>query len=399
MPNYHASWLLNEGKLRFPNAAAVATVVDDISKIVYIASGVLDMDGLGAMMTVLPDMPDVASSVPTDGGLQLAFNDSLSDFTAVVWGGEQPSIAFTGHGGYEGWRLEVDLVASHWRSLCTPAPRGKAAVNIHWTFEELIRLRSTPKPPKASPEKSATRQPAPAPAVHPQAEAAFDSRVWTSELLSDYDLGEPPGLRHKWFGEPWEAPYVRDAIPKPSERVREALFSHGRGLTVTSDQLPEATAVYSHAHFNRVRDVFYIGSFLAVKGKVAKVLSQFDLGDGGGLIPHSIFEADEMTPLPGPFYIVNYGPQKDCFLPQETTKKRLVFTDSKTGREYWRLEGVKDGDVAVSAAALVGADLWRVADNVISPTLFMSDRLAHALLAIAGEVRIDFALRRCRVID
>ncbi len=37
--------------------------------------------------------------------------------------------------------------------------------------------------------------------------------------------------------------------------------------------------------------------FPCIKGKVAEVLSKFDFGAGGGLVPYPIYEADEKTPL------------------------------------------------------------------------------------------------------
>src|SRR5262249_16271917 len=143
-----------------------------------------------------------------------------------------------------------------------------------------------------------------------------------------------------------------------SERVKAAIFAHYAGHTMKREDLPEASAVYSMKHFKRAKDVFFIGAFLGVKGRVGEVLSRFDFGAGGGLVPPTIYEADEKTPLPGPYYIVNFGPFKDCFLADESTNIRKLAVDRETGQTLWRVSYVNDGDVAVSPAALAGSDLW-----------------------------------------
>ena len=42
-------------------------------------------------------------------------------------------------------------------------------------------------------------------------------QVWISEVMSNGALGDKLGIRQKWFGEPWEAPYVQHRVPKKSE--------------------------------------------------------------------------------------------------------------------------------------------------------------------------------------
>lgn len=161
--------------------------------------------------------------------------------------------------------------------------------------------------------------------------------------------------------------------------------------------MPEASAVYSVSHFKRVKDVFFIGGILAVKGRVAEVLSRFDFGEGGGLLPHTIYEADEKTPLPGTFYIVNFGPLKDCFLPELSTNIEKIGVDKKTGLTHWAASYPNDGDVAVSPVALAGADLWMCPG--LKNRVFMRDRVVQALKRASGEADFaDFRLRRCRVV-
>jgi hypothetical protein len=221
--------------------------------------------------------------------------------------------------------------------------------------------------------------------------------VWISEVMSNNELGNKIGIRQKWFGEPWEVPYPNHFVPEISERVKAAMFAHYAGHTLKREDMPEAAAVYSPSHFRRAKDVFYAGGFLAAKGKVAEVLSKFDFGAGGGLVPYTIYEADEKTPLPDPFYVVNFGPFKDCFLPEASTKLRKPSVHHETGRKRWNVSYVKDGDVAVSPAALAGSDLWMCPG--VEGRIFMSNRVVEALKTALGDADFaDFELHRCRIV-
>jgi hypothetical protein len=221
-------------------------------------------------------------------------------------------------------------------------------------------------------------------------------QVWISEVMSNNELGNKVGIRQKWFGEPWEAPYVNHYVPKRSESVKTAMYAQYAGQTLKREDMPEASAVYSMPHFRRAKDVFFAGGFLAVKGKVAEVLSKFDFGAGGGLVPYTIYEADEKTPLPEPFYIVNFGPFKDCFLPDASTNIRKLAVDDTTGEALWKVSYVKDGDVAVSPAGLAGADLWMC--RGVEGRIFMSNRVVEALKTTLSDADFaDFELHRCRI--
>lgn len=161
--------------------------------------------------------------------------------------------------------------------------------------------------------------------------------------------------------------------------------------------MPEASAVYSMPHVRRAKDVFYAGGFLAVKGKVAEVLSKFDFGAGGGLVPYTVYEADEKTPLPGPFYIVNFGRLKDCFVPEASTNIRKLAVDRKTGETFWAVSYVKDGDVVVLPAALAGAGLWMCPG--VEGRIFMSNRGVEALKAALGDDDFgEFRQHRCQIV-
>ena len=110
-------------------------------------------------------------------------------------------------------------------------------------------------------------------------------QVWISEVMSNNALGTELGLREKWFGESWEAPYVNHVVPDISKKAQAAIFKHYAGHTMMREDMPEASAVCSMPHFRRVRDIFFIGAFLAVKGRVAEVLSKFDFRCGRWAYP------------------------------------------------------------------------------------------------------------------
>lgn len=221
-------------------------------------------------------------------------------------------------------------------------------------------------------------------------------QVWISEVLSNGDLGNKLGIRQKWYGEPWEASYVRHIVPEKSDRVRSAIFRHFAGANLKREELPEASAVYSMSDFKRAKDVFFAGAFLAAKGRVAEVLAKFDFG-AGGLVPYTIYEADEKTPLPGPFYLVNFGSLKNCFLPELSTNIEKTGVDQQTRRTHWSLRYLADGDIAVSPEALAGADIWMCPG--IEGRIFMNNRVVEALRRSLSDADLqEFALHRCNVV-
>lgn len=222
-------------------------------------------------------------------------------------------------------------------------------------------------------------------------------QVWVSEVMTNHALGDKLGVREKWLGQPWEPPYVRHAVPIASPELLATLRKHVEGRTMNREEMPEASAVYSMSHFKRAKDVFFVGGFLAVKGKTAEILSKFDFGQGGGLVPYTIYQADEKTPLPGPFYIVNFGPWKDCLLPESSINIEKIGVHHQTGLTHWSLLYLKDGDVAVSNSALIGADVWMCPG--VDSRIFLKDNVVEALrAALSASMFGELRLHRCKVV-
>lgn len=218
--------------------------------------------------------------------------------------------------------------------------------------------------------------------------------VWVSRVMGNYQIGMKQGLRSKFYGQEWNP--AEFTIPMLSDRVSAAASRHCQGETLERSDFTEAAAVWAEKNFNRTKDLFTAGPFYAVKGKLAEVLSRFDLGKGG-LIPFTIYKADLVTPMEGEFFLLNFGGPKDSFVPEESNPKyvRTLFVDKQTGQSMWTISPRVDGDIALSPAALEGADLW--CEKAVFRTLFMSDRLVRAIQA--AKIKIDFELFRARIVS
>ncbi|WP_395174561.1 hypothetical protein [Roseibium alexandrii] len=216
--------------------------------------------------------------------------------------------------------------------------------------------------------------------------------IWVSEVGSNSQLFDKPGIREKFFGHEWAPPKFEHGAP--TEEQANNYRRHAQGEKLKREEFVEAAYVFDPKRWSSVKDFFAIAGFYAVKGKLAELLKGFDLGDGE-LVEFPIFEMDKTTRLSGPFYFVNFGSQKDCFVPSESQRVNLLARNKKTGQELWSgpIE-LKDGEIAVSASARVGADLW--VDPKLSSVIFMSAPLHDAIEA--AKLKIDFRFARARIV-
>lgn len=215
--------------------------------------------------------------------------------------------------------------------------------------------------------------------------------VWVSSVMSDYTIGDRQGIREKHYGEDWAPPTFE--LGTSPQRIIQALNRYERGETIERTDFPEAMYVFDERRWKRCGDLFCAGPFYAVKGKLAEVLGQFDLGTGG-LIEFPIYEADKVTPLPGPFYLLNFGSVKDSFVPQESKSLRDVSRLTSERSEWWATYDIEDGDIAVRETALEGADLWF--EKKLKDKIFMSGRLHDAI--VAAKVKTKFRFAQARII-
>lgn len=215
--------------------------------------------------------------------------------------------------------------------------------------------------------------------------------VWMSSVLANYDIGMKEGTRAKFFNHPWNPASL--TIPTEPEEVYQASKRHRQGFALQRSEFPEAVAVWDEKRFKKVKDIFTAGPFYAVKGRLAEILSQFDLGEGG-LIPFTIYNADLETPYPGEFFLLNFGCQKSTVLPEQSRNVVKRGVSVKTGRELWKVNSwSEEGDVVVSPAVLAGPDLWF--DPAIYNKIFIGDRFVQALTEIG--MKDVFRVQECRI--
>lgn len=215
--------------------------------------------------------------------------------------------------------------------------------------------------------------------------------VWMSSVLNPAGLGNKQGSRTKFYGEKWNpADFI---LPVPPPAVMDALKRYKQGYRLERTELPEAEAVWNEKRFTTRRELFFVGPFFAVQGKLARTLASFNLGDGG-LIPFTIYQADLETPYPGEFFLLNFGCIKKTILPEQCEDATKFLVRKATGVQVWHINDFKpDGEVVLSEQALVGPDLWF--EEAAHNKIFMSDALAQALINIGmGDV---FKLKRCRI--
>lgn len=221
----------------------------------------------------------------------------------------------------------------------------------------------------------------------------MNKEVWVGPFLGPGGYDDILGAHDKPFGKDWTpAEFIKSAR---GEEYARLLLRYTRGETLKRTDFPEAAGVFSPEHFARTKDFFALAGFYAVKGKLAEVLSQFDFS-AGGLLPFQIFQEDKSTPLSVKYFFLNFGGPKDFLLPEHCRGMQPFIKDKETGRQLWKLgSDFVDDDVAVSTAALSGPDIWT--DSGLYSTIFMSHALVVALAK--ADIRIDFRLRRCRVLD
>ena len=221
----------------------------------------------------------------------------------------------------------------------------------------------------------------------------LSGKVWISSVLSNHDIGMKQGTRTKFYNREWNP--AKFEIPAEPKEVYQAARRHKQGYVLQRSEFPEAEAVFHEERFTQIREIFYVGPFLAVKRKLAEALSRFDLGVGG-LIPFPIYKADLVTPIEEECFLLNFGARKNTILPEQSKNVVKFAVDRKTGTQIWDVNSWhEDGDVVLTPAALEGSDLWF--EEIVYNKIFLSDALASALQD-AG-IADDWRLKQCRILE
>ncbi|WP_413876019.1 hypothetical protein [Albidovulum sp.] len=174
-----------------------------------------------------------------------------------------------------------------------------------------------------------------------------------------------------------------------------ACSASARGEPIPAGMLPKTFFAWRGPHDESkplTRKLAHLtrSDFWFVSAETADVLRRFDLG-GCKLHPVEVLMEDRKTPLSGSYSVLDFNSWKDVFLPDQSPE----FPSPRGVRGLWQgRNSTPDGAVALSAAALSGADIWW--NPKVIGAFFLSDRLVQALRA-AG-VDKPFSLKRCRIV-
>ncbi|WNZ54000.1 hypothetical protein QT397_02340 (plasmid) [Microbulbifer sp. MKSA007] len=220
----------------------------------------------------------------------------------------------------------------------------------------------------------------------------MNDEIWVSGVGSNISLFNKPGIREKYYGHDWAPPkFEFGATP---EDQADNYIRCARGEKLKREEFLEAAYVFNTKRWSRVQDIFALCGFYCAKGEFAEILKRFDMG-GGELVEFPIYEADKTTQFPGPFYFINWGSQKHCFLHEESNGVKATARNPETGFHRWRVAiGPQDGDIAVSGDALQGADLW--IEPLLRSKIFMSGQLHDAI--VKAYPKIDFRFSKARIV-
>jgi len=179
------------------------------------------------------------------------------------------------------------------------------------------------------------------------------------------------------------------------ERNEQIMKKHDLGITLSDEERPRRAHPY-YRDENRIRklaDFFKINRYFVVSSAFAKVLREFDLGEGG-LFPIDLYKGNRIARFPGEWYFLNFGCLKQVFIPEQSAGG---FTQNPyRSDEFFHLNTlVKNGDITVSASALEGPDLWH--DPRLHDALFLSGRLEAALTG--AKLTRTLRRARCRIAE
>jgi hypothetical protein len=217
-------------------------------------------------------------------------------------------------------------------------------------------------------------------------------KVWMSSILSNQDIGYKQGTRSKLYGRAWDS---ESGLNEPrSKSYMDGLSRYGRGFALKRDQLPECGAVSNEKYFAKVGDIFAEGGIFVVRGRLAEILSAFDLGEGG-LVPFPVYKDDLETPYGGDFFLLNFGAIKNTLVPEASPNIAKIGVHHITKQQIWRVQSWVEGQVALTPQALNGPDLWF--EEALDHKIFMSNALAQAL--IDAKLDEDWRLTPCKIVE
>jgi hypothetical protein len=202
--------------------------------------------------------------------------------------------------------------------------------------------------------------------------------VWICDVLADQDL---------------VLLMETDIVAQDTGRAIEAINLLKAGKPVPADMCPKQVWGGETAEWVKgTPDLFLANAYPIVSERAADMLRQFDLGEGALYPVDAVYQKDRTTRIPGNFFCWIFGNSKSAFAASDSSDVR-PFAGPNSGR--WKMPFVhKDGQLAVSSAALRGPDVW--VDPTLFKSVFVSGRLGDAL--DGAGLRRAFRLYRCRVV-
>lgn len=188
-------------------------------------------------------------------------------------------------------------------------------------------------------------------------------------------------------------PLATDLVEQDGARAIEALNRNDAGEPLPPDWFPRLICPSDDARrpLGQLPELFPANTFWIVSQRCADVLRRFDLGQGA-LHPVRVVQKDRTTPVAGHHWCLNFGNVKRCFLPAGSP--RAIRNEGALTDMWFPPFAMKDGDIAVSASASTGPDIW--IDPALKMAFFVSDPLASALKAAGAAT--PFGFRKCRLL-
>jgi hypothetical protein len=186
------------------------------------------------------------------------------------------------------------------------------------------------------------------------------------------------------------AGFMTDLLVEKGQEAFEFDKRNRWGESLSAEFFPKkAWLLPEDAKRKKLPDFRKTGSFAFMSARCADVFRSFDLGNGN-LYPVALFEADQVTPLPGVWFAINFGNVKPCFLVEQSSNFIPV-----AGKKFVPLATWPDDALAFDAKALEGADVW--VDPLLFETFCMSDQLVAALRE-AGLSKSFDPVKRGRIV-
>lgn len=198
--------------------------------------------------------------------------------------------------------------------------------------------------------------------------------VWVSDCFLDSSNISKFNLNPDDEGKDyWKDTEFREEM----DRLDKLMRKHEAGGTLTEAERPtRAHPRYKELRFAKLPHFFRVNAFIVVSSDFADVLRGFDLGNGG-LSKIELYQGNRTELVPGDWYFLNLGCQKQTFRPDRSTGG---FNHPELWpKDKWMVSHPKDNEIAVSASALEGCDLWT--DATLDGALFLSGPLEAALKA------------------